>query len=181
MSYYGYLAHHGIKGQKWGVRRYQNEDGTLTEAGRKRYGIDLYNSNKIYSKEAIKASARRYADISEYVGKQLYRDYKNGTHNTDSPEETKKHLNELIIQEYEKGKGKTSAGLEDYERDRYAYEVQTNKNWRTHAIFSGTITGPIVIALSSMKIKKYGKEYSKATNELVAKLKDKPIGEFRID
>lgn len=31
------LYHHGIKGQKWGVRRYRNEDGTLTEAGKKRY------------------------------------------------------------------------------------------------------------------------------------------------
>ncbi len=30
-----YLAHHGILGMKWGVRRYQNEDGTLTPAGKK--------------------------------------------------------------------------------------------------------------------------------------------------
>jgi hypothetical protein len=33
----GELYHHGIKGMKWGVRRYQNTDGTLTSAGKKRY------------------------------------------------------------------------------------------------------------------------------------------------
>ena len=32
-----YLAHYGIKGMKWGVRRYQNKDGSLTEAGKKKY------------------------------------------------------------------------------------------------------------------------------------------------
>ena len=31
------LCHHGIKGQKWGIRRYQNPDGTLTEAGKAHY------------------------------------------------------------------------------------------------------------------------------------------------
>ena len=32
-----YLAHYGVLGMKWGVRRYQNKDGTLTSAGKKRY------------------------------------------------------------------------------------------------------------------------------------------------
>lgn len=37
MSSYDELYHHGIKGMRWGVRRFQNEDGTLTAQGRQRY------------------------------------------------------------------------------------------------------------------------------------------------
>ena len=35
---YDEIKHHGIKGQKWGVRRYQNADGSLTAKGKQRYG-----------------------------------------------------------------------------------------------------------------------------------------------
>ena len=35
-NYSDELYHHGIKGQRWGIRRYQNKDGTLTPAGKKR-------------------------------------------------------------------------------------------------------------------------------------------------
>ena len=49
-----YIQHHGIKGQKWGIRRYQNKDGTLTAAGKKRAEKQ---EAKIAKKEA-KAEAR---------------------------------------------------------------------------------------------------------------------------
>lgn len=50
-----YLIHHGIKGQKWGIRRFENADGTLTAAGKKRYQAQesYANSYKNY-KEAKK-------------------------------------------------------------------------------------------------------------------------------
>lgn len=55
------LAHHGVEGQKWGVRRYQNYDGSLTAAGRERYGVgpeSRYNAS--INEDAIRASGHKY-------------------------------------------------------------------------------------------------------------------------
>lgn len=63
-NYSNELYHHGIKGQKWGVRRYQNKDGSLTAAGKRnkkkertKYEVNRYNQiNKDY-REAYRIGA----------------------------------------------------------------------------------------------------------------------------
>lgn len=47
------LKHHGIKGMRWGVRRYQNYDGTLTEQGRKKYLNSDGSLNELGKKVAV--------------------------------------------------------------------------------------------------------------------------------
>lgn len=47
------LQHAGIKGMKWGIRRYQNKDGTLTPAGKKRYGDIHEDYAKAHSKKKV--------------------------------------------------------------------------------------------------------------------------------
>lgn len=46
-----YICHHGIKGQKWYIRRFQNPDGSLTSAGKKRYAKLQAQSESIETKK----------------------------------------------------------------------------------------------------------------------------------
>lgn len=55
------LAHHGVLGQKWGVRRYQNEDGSLTPAGEKKYNVNT--DGKLEKKEKSFSKAKTFNNL----------------------------------------------------------------------------------------------------------------------
>ena len=75
------LYHHGIKGQKWGIRRYQNDDGTLTEAGKERYSADSVDSMGKEYKKLYNADRKQALRDAKEDRKQLYKIYDKDTSN----------------------------------------------------------------------------------------------------
>ena len=69
-----YLAHWGIKGQKWGIRRFQNPDGSLTEAGRERYARNNRKQQPAIHNLMDKVSYKD--DVSDKVFSMLHADKK---------------------------------------------------------------------------------------------------------
>lgn len=60
-----WLAHFGIPGMKWGIRRYENKDGTLTEAGKKRYSKELQRN--LQKKKENRADPDSLKDPDKWV------------------------------------------------------------------------------------------------------------------
>ncbi len=58
------LYHHGIKGQKWGVRRFQNEDGSLTKKGQLRYNAWVHDE-KVNNDPILKSSMKKYEEAAK--------------------------------------------------------------------------------------------------------------------
>lgn len=66
------LYHHGVLGMKWGVRRYQNKDGSLTSAGRKRYDVDIGKAKQNYKEAKVnqRKASRNFKRKSMFVDNQ---------------------------------------------------------------------------------------------------------------
>lgn len=98
------LYHHGIKGQRWGVRRYQNPDGTLTDAGRKKLLKFQKKSSKFLSKHAK-------------FEKKAYKALKRG--------------NKDALMKYKKKSVKYAKKQAKYEKKAYKLQKHLNKSMRS--------------------------------------------------
>ena len=114
------LMHFGIKGQKWGVRRYYNADGSLTKAGKERRNSNLESYDiKELQKEFYKANKKKAnTNTAEIYNKVWSGGGKYSTH--------LKRMNELLESSY--GTALKDLGFEDTEAGR---EYLKNKGFQT--------------------------------------------------
>lgn len=134
------LYHHGIKGMRWGIRRYQNPDGTLTVEGRKRYGREIISAygkldtakknlkqeKRNYNRRTLgglapTAKAQRdldYAKLKSRWAKEDVSSAKIKQKISDGKKEKSKHLRNLEEHYRNKGMTKEEAEIAAYKRAR---------------------------------------------------------------
>lgn len=140
----GELYHHGIRGMKWGVRRYQNPDGSLTEAGKRRYG-DLDNYKRLTDKRKPKylSDSELRSRIARLNLEKQYKDLKRSDTSSllnklsdykDKSEQRKAAKEERDIKKLELETRKTEARAQAFKaREERREKKQERKLWETEA------------------------------------------------
>lgn len=128
---YDYLEHHGILGQKWGIRRYQNKDGSLTAAGKGRYqnrsSTSYTDSKEIYVDKNPKLRAMYRKAISAKTDEEKdvlmekYKDAQIAEQNTENFKDTVKNMSKAYHYMHD------NRNWDQYVAEEYMKEVVNTK------------------------------------------------------
>ena len=116
------LKHWGIKGMKWGVRRFQNADGTLTAAGKKRYAEEVKRLKD--REQIIKNKERAKAQMAKLEAKRKELDEREKALDDPKPEKAKKDKKE------ESKKKRSIKDLSNEELIALTERLKLEKNYR---------------------------------------------------
>ena len=164
------LYHHGIKGQKWGVRRFQNPDGSLTSEGMKRYGGGAraeYKNRVGIAKANYKAKDRAIQDDYFKKLEGIEKNYKRGQKLSDKDYARERKLDDKATAAWEankqKYKAEKKAARDEYKQSDEYKERQAKL--KKAAKIGAAAVGTALVAYGGYKLyknKAKDKTYEKA-------------------